>query len=95
MRFFAVGYLGRIDGQQIIGFFSRHYRLLLYILIALAVMAGIGTLVYLKGTGRPLGAENAVRGKVSRSKASGADQAPSSKFNCRGPREGARSTATR
>jgi uncharacterized membrane protein YdjX (TVP38/TMEM64 family) len=47
-RFFAESFLGRIYGQQIIGFFSRHYRPLLYFLISLAVAAGIGTLVYFK-----------------------------------------------
>ena len=34
LRFFVVAYLGRIYGQQMIGFFSRHYRPMLYILIA-------------------------------------------------------------
>jgi hypothetical protein len=29
-----------------IGFFSRHYRTLLYVLISLVVIAGIGALVY-------------------------------------------------
>jgi uncharacterized membrane protein YdjX (TVP38/TMEM64 family) len=48
VRFFAVAYLGRTHGQQMIGFFSRHYRLMLYVLIALAVTAGIGALVYYK-----------------------------------------------
>jgi membrane protein YqaA with SNARE-associated domain len=48
VRFFAVAYLGRIYGQQMIGFFSRHYRPVLYVLIALAVTAGIGALVYFK-----------------------------------------------
>ena len=48
VRFFAMAYLGRIYGQQMIGFFSRHYRPALYVLIALAVMAGIGALVYFK-----------------------------------------------
>ncbi len=48
MRFFAVAYLGRIYGHQMIDFFSRHYRSAMYVLIALAVMAGIGALVYFK-----------------------------------------------
>jgi uncharacterized membrane protein YdjX (TVP38/TMEM64 family) len=47
-RFFAVAYLGRIYGHQMIGFFTRHYRPLLYVLIALAVAAGMGALVYFK-----------------------------------------------
>jgi len=48
VRFFSVAYLGRTYGQQMIGFFSRHYRPMLYVLIALAVTAGIGALVYFK-----------------------------------------------
>jgi len=48
VRFFAVAYFGRIYGQQMIGFISRHYRPLMYILIALAVTAGVGALVYFK-----------------------------------------------
>jgi uncharacterized membrane protein YdjX (TVP38/TMEM64 family) len=48
VRFFAVAYLGRIYGRQMIGFFSRHYRPTLYVLIGLAVTAGIGALVYYK-----------------------------------------------
>jgi len=48
VRFFAVAYFGRIYGQQMIGFFSLHYRPVMYVLIALAVTAGIGTLVYFK-----------------------------------------------
>jgi len=45
-RFLAVAFLGRVYGQQMIGFFSRHYRTLLYVLISVVVMAGIGALVY-------------------------------------------------
>jgi membrane protein YqaA with SNARE-associated domain len=47
-RFFAVAFLGRVYGQQMIRFFSRHYRSLLYVIISLAVTAGIGALVYFK-----------------------------------------------
>src|SRR5271157_3238019 len=47
-RFFAVAYLGRIYGQQMIGFISRHNRPMLYVLISLAVTTGIGALVYFK-----------------------------------------------
>jgi len=46
LRYFAVAYLGRSYGRQMIAFFSRHYRPTMYILIALAVAAGIGALVY-------------------------------------------------
>jgi len=48
VRFFAVAYLGRAYGQQIIGFFSQYYRPALYVLIALAIASGIGALVYFK-----------------------------------------------
>lgn len=48
VRFFVVAYLGRTYGQQMIGFFSRHYQQVLYVLIPLAVTAGIGALVYFK-----------------------------------------------
>jgi membrane protein YqaA with SNARE-associated domain len=48
VRFFTVAYLGRIYGQQMIDFFLRHYRLALHVLIALAVTAGLGALVYFK-----------------------------------------------
>ena len=46
VRFLVVAFLGRIYGQQMINFFSRHYRGALHVLIGLAVMAGIGALVY-------------------------------------------------
>lgn len=48
VRYFAVAYLGSIYGRRVIGFFSRYYRPTLYFLIALAVMAGIGALIYFK-----------------------------------------------
>jgi len=48
LRFFAVAYLGRIYGGRVIGFFSYYYQPVLYFLIALAVMAGMGALVYFK-----------------------------------------------
>jgi membrane protein YqaA with SNARE-associated domain len=48
VRFFAIAYVGRIYGRQMISFFSRRYRQSLYALIALAVMAGITALVYFK-----------------------------------------------
>ena len=47
-RFFTVAFLARIYGQQMIGFFSRHDQPLLYLLIPLAVTAGLGALVLLK-----------------------------------------------
>jgi membrane protein YqaA with SNARE-associated domain len=45
-RFLAVAFLGRVYGQQMIGFFSRHYRTAFYVLISVVVIAGIGALVY-------------------------------------------------
>ena len=48
VRFFADAFLGRIYGQKMIDFFSRHYRPAMYALIALAVAAGVGALVYYK-----------------------------------------------
>jgi len=48
VRFFAVAYLGGMYGQQMIGFFTEHYRPTLYVLIALGVTAGIGALVYFR-----------------------------------------------
>jgi membrane protein YqaA with SNARE-associated domain len=48
LRFFAMAWLGRIYGQQMIRFFTEHYKTATYFLIALAVAAGIGALVYLK-----------------------------------------------
>ena len=48
VRFFAVAYLGKTYGRQMIAFFARHYRPMLYVLIAVAVAAGIGALVYFK-----------------------------------------------
>jgi membrane protein YqaA with SNARE-associated domain len=49
LRFFAVAYFGRIYGQQMISFISRHYRPVMYVLIVVAVTAGIGALLYFKG----------------------------------------------
>jgi len=47
-RFLIEAFLGRVYGQQMIAFFSRHYRPLLYVLIAVLVTAGVGTVVYFK-----------------------------------------------
>src|SRR5208337_4781488 len=46
LRFFAVAYLGRTYGHQMISFFSRHYRIFMFALIAMAITAGIGALIY-------------------------------------------------
>lgn len=48
LRFFSVAYLSGAYGQQMIEFFSRHYRLALYFLIALALAAAIGAIIYFK-----------------------------------------------
>ena len=48
LRFFSVAYLSKVYGRQMIGFFSRHYQTMLYALIALAALAGIGAVVYFK-----------------------------------------------
>ncbi len=48
LRFFGVAFLARIYGQQMIGFFSRHDRPLMYLLISLAVTAGIGAVAFFK-----------------------------------------------
>jgi membrane protein YqaA with SNARE-associated domain len=48
VRYFAVAYFGRAYGRQMIDFFSRYYHPVMYILIAVAVLAGIGALVYFK-----------------------------------------------
>ncbi len=48
VRFLADAFLGGIYGQKMIDFFSEHYRPAMYALIALAVAAGIGALVYYK-----------------------------------------------
>ncbi len=52
LRFFAVAYLGRTYGHQMISFFSRHYRTVMVVLIVIASGAGIGALIYFFGTGR-------------------------------------------
>lgn len=46
LRFFAVAYFGRIYGHQMIAFVSQHYQLMRQLLIVLAVIAGVGALLY-------------------------------------------------
>ena len=48
VRYFVVAYFGRTYGGRMVGFFSYYYHPVLYVLIALAVAAGIGALVYFK-----------------------------------------------
>lgn len=45
-RFFVVAYFGRAYGRQMIEFFSRYEHPIRYILIALAIMGGIGAALY-------------------------------------------------
>ena len=47
-RYFALAYIGHIYGESIVNFFSKYYQPVLYALIALAVLGGIGLLLYLK-----------------------------------------------
>ncbi len=56
LRFFTVAFLGRTYGRQVAGLFSQHYQPMLYITIALALISGIGFLVYLAY--RPSGASH-------------------------------------
>lgn len=48
VRFFAIGFLGKMYGTAIIGWVSRYYKPFLYGLIVLGVLGGIGALVYFK-----------------------------------------------
>src|SRR5437899_26305 len=41
-------WLGRTDGTQILGFFRQYYKPVLYGLIGLAVVGGVGALIYYK-----------------------------------------------
>jgi len=46
IRFFVAAFLARTYGQQMINFFSRYYHPMMYVLIALAIIAGIGAAIY-------------------------------------------------
>lgn len=48
IRFFAVAYLGHIYGAAIISALSQYYKPLLYGLLGLAALGGVGALVYFK-----------------------------------------------
>jgi len=48
VRFFAVAYVGHIYGKSIISFLSQYYKPVLYALIGLAILGGIGALLYFK-----------------------------------------------
>ena len=47
-RFAVVGYLANRYGQGVMHWLTRYYHPILYALIALAVLAGVGVLVYFK-----------------------------------------------
>lgn len=47
-RFFAVAYIGHLYGKAIINFLSQYYRPMLYAIIVMAVLGGIGGLLYWK-----------------------------------------------
>lgn len=48
IRFFVIAYLGKLYGTAIVGWLGRYYKPFLYILIGLAVLGGIGALLYFK-----------------------------------------------
>ncbi len=48
IRYFAIAYLGGVYGTDIVGWFSRYYKPLLYVLIALGVIGGMAALFYFK-----------------------------------------------
>ncbi len=48
VRYFAVAYVGHIYGKAIINWLSQYYQPVLYALIGLAVLGGIGALVFFK-----------------------------------------------
>ncbi|MGH9574802.1 MAG: YqaA family protein [Candidatus Acidiferrales bacterium] len=48
IRFFTVAYLGHIYGGAIISGLSQYYKPVLYTLLSLAALAGVGVLVYFK-----------------------------------------------
>lgn len=48
VRFFAVAFLGRLYGTQIMGWLSRYYKPFLYTLIGLGIAGGIGAWLYFK-----------------------------------------------
>lgn len=48
VRYFALAYLAKVYGKVILGWLTRYYHPLLYVLIGLASAGGIGALVYFK-----------------------------------------------
>jgi len=48
VRFFVVAFLGKTYGTAIVGWVGKYYKPFLYTLIALAILGGIGALLYFK-----------------------------------------------
>jgi membrane protein YqaA with SNARE-associated domain len=48
LRFVAVAFLAHVYGKSILGWLSKYYKPLLYILVALAVLGALGALIYFK-----------------------------------------------
>jgi membrane protein YqaA with SNARE-associated domain len=46
LRFTIVAYLASVYGQRVFRFLMRHYQVMLWALIALAVLAGVGVAIY-------------------------------------------------
>jgi len=48
VRFFGLAYMAHVYGKAIIGWLTKYYHPLLYVLIALAAAGGLGALIYFK-----------------------------------------------
>lgn len=48
VRFFTVAFVGQLYGRHIIKFFSQYYQPMLYFVIGVGVLAGVGALLYWK-----------------------------------------------
>jgi len=48
IRFVAVAFLAHVYGKSIIGWLSKYYKPLLYILLALGLLGAVGALIYFK-----------------------------------------------
>ena len=53
IRFFSEAFVARTYGPQMIAFFTTHYQAAMDALIALAVIAGVGALIYFKYFRKP------------------------------------------
>lgn len=61
VRFFAIAFLSRTYGQQIIRFVSHYYYPMTYVLIGLAVTASLGATIYFRSRGRKIQRDKAGR----------------------------------